>query len=77
MHSSIVRYAGKVDGTLDILKGILAGILAEKLCVAITHAEIENKVAVYAPEDGSWAAMGSSWPDVAPGNPQVRWTPLK
>lgn len=77
MHSSIVRHVGKVDEALDVLKGVLAGISAEKLCVAITHAETENKVAVYAPEDGCWAAMGRSWPDVTAGNPQVQWAPLE
>ena len=76
VDSSAVRHVEKVDGALDVLKGVLAGISAEKLRVAISHAETE-KTAARAPEDGRRAAMGKSWRDVAAGPPPVRRAPLE
>ena len=56
--SSTVRHAGKIDGTLDVLKGVLAGILAEKLRMAISHVVTEKKEAGRSSEDGRQVAMG-------------------
>ena len=56
--SSTVRYATKVDGALDVLKGVLVGISAKKLCVAISHAAMEKKDAGRSSEDGRRVAMG-------------------
>ena len=57
--SLTVRYAAKVDGALDVLKGVLAGISAEKMRVAISHAAME-KDAGRSSEDSHRAAMGRS-----------------
>ena len=38
-----IRHPRKVDGMLDVLKGVLAGMLAEKLHIAFFHAETEKK----------------------------------
>ena len=51
---------GKVDGALDVLKGVLAGILLEKLRLEISHVAMEKKAIVHMSEDGRWAAMGKS-----------------
>ena len=75
--SSTVRHTAKVDGTLDVLKGVLAGISVEKLCVAISHAATEKKDAGRSSEDGRRAAMGWSWRDVATSAPRVRRAPLE
>ena len=77
MASSIVRHSAKVDGTLDVLKGVLAGMSAEKLRVAISHASTEKKEAGRSPEDGRRAGMGRSWRDVAASAPPVRRAPLE
>ena len=60
VDSATVRHAGKVDGALDVLKGVLAGMSVEKLRVAISHAETEKQTASRAPTDGRRAAMGRS-----------------
>ena len=75
--SLTVRHAAKVDGALDVLKGVLAGISVEKLCVAISHAAMEKKDAGRSSEDGRRAAMGRSWRDVTASSPPVRRAPLE
>ena len=75
--SSTVRHAKKVDGALDVLKGVLAGILAEKLRVAISHVGTEKKDVGRASEDGRRVAMGRSWHDVAASAPPIPRAPLK
>ena len=77
VDSATVRHAGKVDGALDVLKGVLAGMSAEKLRVALSHAETAKQTASRAPEDGRRAAMGRSWRDVAASPPPVRRAPLQ
>ena len=75
--SSTVQHAAKVDGSLDVLKGVLAGISAEKLRVAISHAAMEKQDTGRATEDGRQAKMGRSWRDVAASAPPVRRAPLE
>ena len=75
--SSTVRHAAKVDGALDVLKGVLAGISVEKLRLAISHATTEKKDAWRSSKDGRRAAMGRSWRDVAASSPPVRRTLLE
>ena len=75
--SSTVQHAAKVDGALDVLKGVLAGISAEKLRVAISHAATEKRDAGRSAEDGRRAGMGRSWRDVAASAPPVRRAPLE
>ena len=75
--SLTVRHVAKVDGALDVLKGVLAGISVEKLRVAISHAAMEKKEAGRSSEDGRRAAVGRSWRDVAASAPPVRWAPLE
>ena len=40
--SSTVRHSAKVNGALDILNGVLAGITAEKLQAAVSQAVTET-----------------------------------
>ena len=75
--SLTIRYAGKVDGMLDVLKGVLAGTSLEKLYVVISHAETEKKRDVHATKDSRWAPMGRSWCDVVTITPPVRQGPLE
>ena len=75
--SSTVRHAAKVDGVLDVLKGVLAATSAEKLCVAISHTTTKRKDAGRSSEDGRRAGMGQSWRDVAASAPPVQRAPLK
>ena len=42
VDSMAVQHAGKVNSTLDVLKGVLARLSAKKLFVVISHAEIEK-----------------------------------
>ena len=51
MDSATVQHAKKVNGALDILKGILAGLSMEKLCVANSHTKTEKKAALHSPKD--------------------------
>ena len=77
MESVTVRHVGKLDGALDVLKGILAGTWEDIVLVGISHAEIEKKKALRTPKDNHRVAMGKSWCDVAAGTPRVRRAPLK
>ena len=77
VSSSTVRYAAKVDGALDVLKGVLAGISVKKLRMAISHAVMEKRDAGRLSEDGRWAGMGWSWHDVAGSAPPFRRAPLE
>ena len=75
--SSTVRHAAKVDGALDVLKGVLAGMSVEKLRVAISHALTEKRDAGRSSEDSRWVGMGRSWRNVAASAPPVRRAPLE
>lgn len=55
---------------MDGLKGVLVGILVEKLRMEISHVAMEKKTIARMSEDGRWAAMGKSWHDVTASSPR-------
>lgn len=60
LESATVQHGGKVYSMLDVIKGVLVGMSMEKLCMAISNAEIERKTTSRTTEDGRQAAMGRS-----------------
>ena len=51
VDSVTVLHAEKVDGALDVLKGVLAGMSTEKSHVVISHAKIEKQTTLHMPKD--------------------------